>query len=121
MHSSSKRRVLINFFQLLGLVFTLLFLVKVNDPLHAAQNQTSWSPQQTIPGFHPETIPPVLLADKNRTVHALSSQWVGEDSDQPVLAIMYNQWTLAGGWTKPNDIIFPPLKAASPIVRRFPR
>lgn len=107
---SSRQRVFKNLFQIFGLMTVLLSQGDTNDQLFAAQQHTSWPPQQTIPGYHPETAPPVLLADQNRTVHAFSSQWIGEDGSQSVLAINYNQWTLNGGWTEPNDILLPAIK-----------
>lgn len=70
---------------------------------------SNWSAPDTIPGYHPETWPPVLVADQNRTVHAFSSQWVGEGSDR---VIMYNRWTYDQGWTLPVNILLSPLKEA---------
>ncbi len=46
------------------------------------------------------------MADHNRTVHAFVSQWVQDGSRR--LAIVYRQWTLKGGWTRPVDIILAP-------------
>lgn len=68
-----------------------------------------WLTPDTIPGYHMETWPPVLVADQNRTVHAFSSQWVGEGSDR---VIMYNRWTHDQGWTLPVDILLSPLGEA---------
>ncbi len=78
----------------------------------AAQQLNQWTPQQTIPNFHYNTNPPYLVADQNRTVHAFSTQWLGEDEGTPVRAIVYNQWTLTQGWTNPIDILLSPVKEA---------
>lgn len=77
-----------------------------------AQQPNQWTPQQTIPYFHYNTNSPYLLADQNRTVHAFSTQWLGEEEEDPVRAILYNQWTVAQGWTKPIDILLSPVKEA---------
>ena len=87
-----------------------IFLILIIDPnLAAAQTGNNWMPQRNIPLYHPETEPPFLIADQNRTVHAFSSQWIGDDNQQK--AIVYNQWNPDTGWTVPVDIILPPLKA----------
>jgi hypothetical protein len=82
------------------------------DRAALAQQTEQWTPQQTIPDFHYNTNPPYLLADQNRTVHAFSTQWLGEEEGLPVRAIVYNQWTAAQGWTKPVDILLSPVKEA---------
>jgi hypothetical protein len=73
-----------------------------------------WSIPQTIPGYNPNSAPPILIADQNRTVHAFSSQWLESDDNtsKPSKAIMYNQWTYESGWTKPVDILLSPIKEA---------
>lgn len=80
-----------------------------NLPPVAAQEPSRWSKQEHISYFHPETEPPILVTDQNRTVHAFSSQWFDEEGGEGEYAIVYNQWTLQDGWTKPNDIILSPL------------
>ena len=47
-----------------------------------------------------------MIADNNKTVHAFTSQWVGDEPRQN--AIVYRQWSAAGGWTTPVDILLPP-------------
>ena len=89
----------------------LLVLISVQYQLpapHLASNQSLWSPPQTIPLYHTETWPPVLIADQNRTVHAFSSQWLTLEDSLPMLVVFYNQWTLERGWTIPVDIIILP-------------
>lgn len=53
-----------------------------------------------------------MIADKNRTVHAFSSQWIGQQDGQTTRAIVYNQWSLAKGWTNPVDILLSPINEA---------
>ena len=75
--------------------------------VHAQDLAGGWAPDERVPGYLDETFTPVLVADQNRTVHAFASQWVGQSDRQ--LAVVYRQWSLAGGWTKPVDILLPPL------------
>lgn len=97
----------------LSLIWLLLIvLVTFGTQSVAAQGSTSWTTPRTIPGFHHETEPPILIADQNRTVHAFTYQFVDEFSDEPARVIVYNQWSLNGGWTEPNDILLSPLGQA---------
>lgn len=93
-----------------GWAIILLLVICTNSVTVAAQQPMHWSPSERIPDFQSETWPPLMVADQNRTVHAFSSQWLGEDEGDPVRAIMYNQWTLAQGWTTPVDILLSPSK-----------
>ncbi len=88
-------------------VFILLFLVPPSGNVVLARKAGGWEPDQRIPGYLEDTYTPILVADQNRTVHAFASQWVGTFPRQ--LAIVYRQWSLMGGWTKPVDIILPPI------------
>jgi hypothetical protein len=97
------------FFQWLIRSPLLLFIILLGQ-INGEGN--SWSQPDSIPGYHPEAGPPILVADQNRTVHAFSSQWVGENSDTPTRVVMYNQWTYEQGWTLPVDIILSPIKEA---------
>jgi hypothetical protein len=85
----------------------------------AGQAPGQWSPQAQIPGFDPETDSPLLLADQNGTVHVFSSQWLGEDSEEPVKAIMYNKWTLEEGWSTPIDILLSPHRNEARLTGAF--
>ena len=86
----------------------LLLLTAGFIPSAHAQDPTGgWMPDDRVPGYLDETFTPVLVADQHHTVHAFASQWVGQSDRQ--LAVVYRQWTLAGGWTKPVDILLPPL------------
>jgi len=82
----------------------LLFISGANSVLAEKSNQ--WAPDQRVPGYPDYVFTPYLLADQNRTVHAFSSQWVGETSRQ--YAVVYRQWSLLRGWTKPVDILLSP-------------
>jgi hypothetical protein len=84
-----------------------------------AQGLTPWTAQQTIPDFHPETEPPLLIADQARTVHAFSSQWLPDDGGPAQLAILYNQWSAQNGWTPPTDILLSPLRGQAWIMDGF--
>ena len=99
-------------FYVYGLV---LLLISANHQLPASKfvsHDGLWSHPQTIPLYNLETWPPVLIADQNRTVHALSSQWITPEGSLPLLVLFYNQWTLERGWTIPVDIIILPGREA---------
>jgi hypothetical protein len=84
----------------------MLVFVSFNQqlPSHLFQSQSGqWSIPQTIPLYTLDSDPPILIADQNQTVHALSSQWRGGSR-----VIVYNQWVYERGWTSPTDIIFFP-------------
>jgi hypothetical protein len=94
-------------------VLALLLILAGRISVHRAAAQGfQWSPPRVIPAFDPDSWPPILIADQHRTVHAFSSQWVGEEGEGRYRAIVYNQWTLARGWTNPTDIILSPSKEA---------
>ena len=99
--------------------FILFLLVGVSFHPVFAQNNSNWSPQQRIPGYENETWPPILIADRNRTVHAFSSQWLSGDRDSAIRVIMYNQWSIDRGWTKPVDILKSPLKNDAQLLDAF--
>jgi hypothetical protein len=81
-----------------------------------AQDST-WTPQQRIPGYDDGTSPPVLIADRNGTVHAFSYQQARSSAQE--IAIIYNTWTLGQGWSLPNDILLSPLKHAARLLGVF--
>ncbi len=95
-----------------GLVFLFLAINQQLNPFTIKLQDDQWSTPQTIPLYHPETWPPVLVADQNRTIHAFSSQWINEDNGEALRVIFYNQWSLEQGWTIPVDIIISPKKEA---------
>jgi hypothetical protein len=93
----------------------LLFLLILADGVtthNVGAQGSSWSTPQVMPGFDPDSWPPILIADQYGTVHAFSYQWIGDQSLDRFRAIVYNQWTLARGWTNPIDIILSPSKEA---------
>ena len=105
---------------------TLLFVVAVTCVIlfagfgqgsAFASNGYGWSPDERVPGYLDDTFTPFLLADRNRTVHAFASQWVENDGRR--LAIVYRQWTLMGGWTRPVDIILSPVGGDANIAGVF--
>ncbi len=97
--------------RLLMLTIVLLLPIFGNSMPAVAQSSVRWSHQQRIPGYFDRTHPPYLVADQNHTVHAFVSQRFGEGAGSEVV-ITYNRWTLAGGWTKPVDILISPLYEA---------
>lgn len=72
----------------------------------SAQNQAQWQPDQRVPGYLDNTFTPYMVADQNRTVHVFASQIINEFTLQR--AVVYRQWSLAGGWTKTTDILVSP-------------
>lgn len=102
MFRSRYHNPLVYFIGLILLLTVQTFQVKAQD--------LNWSAPKTIPSYHPGTWPPLLIADQNRTVHAFSTQWIGES--ESVQAIVYNKWTYEQGWTSPIDIILSPDKNA---------
>lgn len=103
-------------FLALGAVFAVLFSGLSLQPVNAGKSY-SWSPDEKVPGYLDDTFTPFLLADRNRTVHAFASQWV--DADGRKLAIVYRQWTLKGGWTRPVDIILSPIGGSANLTGAF--
>ena len=89
-----------------------LFLFIVVQTFQVKAQDFRWSAPKRIPSYPSEMIPPILIADQNRTVHAFSSQGVDRTGSETVQAIVYNQWTLERGWTTPVDIILSPNKEA---------
>lgn len=74
-----------------------------------AQTTGLWTPEQRIPDYHPQTSPPLMVTDRNKTVHAFSSQ-LFDEVDRSLRVIVYNNWTLDRGWSKPVDIVLSPNK-----------
>jgi hypothetical protein len=73
----------------------------------------SWTAPKTIPGYHPETWPPILMADQKRTVHAFSSQWVGEGENQ-ARVIMYNRGVMTRAGRCQSRSCYPLKKKRAP-------
>lgn len=85
-------------------LLTIIIPVSIQTPRKlSAQSGLPWSLPQRIPGYPNDADPPYLVADLNRTVHALGSQKVGGDLD-----IFYSRWTLGMQWTYPVDILLSP-------------
>lgn len=100
----------------LGAAFTILISGLGYHPVSAGRLY-NWSPDERVPGYLDDTFTPFLLADRNRTVHAFTSQWVNADGRK--LAIVYRQWTLKGGWTRPVDIILSPIGGNANFMGAF--
>jgi hypothetical protein len=95
----------------------LVILLTGGNLSPVSQEVYKWSPQQRIPDYQNRSYPTFFLADQNKTVHAFSSQWIGEDVTSR--AIIYNKWTLDQGWTKPVDILLSPFKAEARLLGAF--
>ena len=95
-----------------SLIFIYFFANVAAIPFLPAEQVTQWSQPRTIPLYQLGILPPVLVADQNRTVHAFSSQLIDLDNGATLRVIFYNQWSLARGWTLPTDIIISPYKEA---------
>jgi hypothetical protein len=109
--------VLSRFLFILGLVCFVLSIGGAAQPAAASPSAT-WAPDEKVPGYLDDTYTPILLADRNRTVHAFASQWVYA-GDGRKLAIVYRQWTLKGGWTRPVDIILSPIGGSANLLGAF--
>jgi hypothetical protein len=95
----AKRRIF-------ALLITSVIAVTLNCFVVKANAGGEWAPDARVPGYLDDTFTPFLVTDQNRTVHAFASQWV--ESMYRRRAIVYRQWTLKGGWTRPVDIILAP-------------
>lgn len=96
---------LTNSFFIVGIICVIVGSGLIPRTISASQSY-GWSPDEKVPGYLDDTFTPFLIADQNRTIHAFASQWV--DDNESRLAIVYRQWTLMGGWTRPVDIILSP-------------
>ena len=86
------------------IVFQVVFGLNIITAKADATGQ--WTPDARVPGYLDDTFTPFLVTDQNRTVHAFASQWISDGSRR--LAVIYRKWSLAGGWTRPVDIILAP-------------
>ena len=80
------------------------------------------SPVAAIPGYYPDALPPIMVADENHTVHAFASLPLSDDPADSLseeIGIYYRQWTLEGGWTPINDVILTPLKQQARVKDAF--
>jgi len=80
-------------------------------PIHAQVQpgeELRWSQPQRIPGYSDTVRTPYLISDSTGTVHALVSEWVGEDGSDSVLAVTYRRWSPQEGWTPSIDVLLSP-------------
>ena len=95
------------------LLKTLLFLLLISGVAGTAQIarsqvilDTRWSPQAKIPNYEIDTeTAPMLIADRNKTVHAFNTQPFNLFDFNSQEGIYYRRWTAEAGWTQPIDII----------------
>jgi hypothetical protein len=83
--------------------FALISIIQTTVGTAWAESELSWTPQARADGYSPEVETPFLVADQDRTVHALLSQNVAG-----AVAVTYRRWTLEGGWTDPVDVLLDP-------------
>jgi hypothetical protein len=98
-------------------VLTLVLAIGIRSM--SAQVGLVWPPQQRIPGFATDTQPPILVADRHRTVHAFFSQTLAQANGPDVRGIMYNQWSLGEGWTVPVNILLSPFKNDARVLDAY--
>ncbi len=89
--------------QIIGITMVMIGILLARTIPAVGAPTYQWSPMQRIPGFGDAGFSPYLIADRNRTVHAFNSQWVGLD-----MVIVYSQWRIGKGWTPPGIIMLPP-------------
>lgn len=102
-------------------------LVALMPQVAAAQGDvvatgSGWSPQSKIPGYFSRTLPPKMVVDQDRTVHAFATMPLTDDPADGAsedYAIYYSQWTLKDGWSKPNDILLSPVKQQARVEGVF--
>ncbi len=76
---------------------------------------SGWALDQKVPGYFDDTFTPILVTDRSRIVHAFATQWVGNGGDRR-RAIVYRQWTLARGWTRPINILLSPAEGGDAYI-----
>ena len=103
------------------LIFVNIIVSQIPGIWFSPENQGlyQWSPPQTIPGYQSQTWPPILIADRNRMVHAFSYQWLGDDEGDSRRAIVYNNWSRETGWNEPVDILLSPIKGDARLTSAF--
>jgi hypothetical protein len=112
--------------RLAGSICLLLFSLAAAPAVWAQDSQVvtarEWSPVAAIPDYYQDTLPPILVADSNHTVHAFATLPLSDDPDEFLTserAIFYRQWTLEDGWTKPRDIMLTPVKLQARVKGVF--
>lgn len=87
----------------------LLLLFGIGISPVDAGSTLRWETPQWIPGLV-DTDPaqyPVFLAGPDGDIHVFHSQWVNG-----VFTIVHSQWLVEIGWTRPVDIVIPPIEQA---------
>lgn len=101
-------------FHLIILSLALFIMIGMNRLQVSAQESLTWVEPHRIPGYDSSADVPFLIADQNRTIHAFNSVWLGGER-----AIVYSQWILGQGWTKPIDIILPQIANENRLKSAF--
>ena len=84
------------------LVIFVTVIGLVSFPVQA-QPAGQWAAELSHIRVFDHTFTPLPSLLRNRTVHAFASQWIDDGSRRS--AIVYRRWSLAGGWTRPVDVI----------------
>lgn len=103
-----SKQLLLNIISAAVILCALIVTTGFSPTQQGSTNQ--WSPYQRVPGYSDATLPPYLIADQNNTIHAFTSQYVGQEN--PSLAVVYRQWSLNDGWSPPVDILLSPDRQA---------
>lgn len=83
-----------------------LALLAVGRGGHVLAQDGGWSKPERVWGYGDQSDPPFMVADQNRTVHALSSRELAPGS----VDIVYRNWNPTQGWSEPVDILLSPKK-----------
>jgi len=94
---------------LLSILFVCLIVLKPPE-ITQAQVPFQWSTPEQIPEYNDLRKPPLMIADRNGTVHAFNV----ETLDGNMFAIMYRHWSLDQGWSSPVDILLPTFIGGAP-------
>src|SRR5690242_3554015 len=89
--------------RLLGVLLLIVVSAPQFSPALAAPAIGQWSIAERLSIYAAETFPPYLVADRNRSVHAIASQVTGGET-----AVVYSRWTLESGWSDPVDVLLSP-------------
>lgn len=99
---TGQRRFFLRSLVLLILALAWFAPTLVGQTLAAAPT-VQWSRPSRVPGYLNKTFPPILVTDRDNTVHAFLSQSVGTE-----VGITYRRWQPLEGWSKPVDVILSP-------------
>lgn len=85
------------------------FVLSSASTLVAQSDNLVWSEPERVWGYEDGADPPFMVADQNRTVHAMNSR-VGPGGAIDGIDITYRRWNPDQGWSEPVDVILSPKK-----------